>query len=494
MLIPIGHENMSARRWPIITLSLIVINVVVFLCTFQAMEEQAPQAGELKAHILLLAAMHPELTLSPDAQQLIDNFQKRQPSLWKQAKDPNRAVADGWDARMRLAEDPKVWQDEMDSLSSEYFQLKDSSIPEQYGFIPAHPKPTSYLTANFLHGGWLHLIGNMWFLWLAGFVLEDTWGRPLYAVFYFIAGAAALQFYALTNAGSTIPTLGASGAVAALMGAFLMRFPKMKIEMMWLFRFRSYRFNAEAYWLLPLWLLMEIFYGSIFGNTSGVAHWAHVGGFVFGALAALAIRYSGLEHKANAAIEDKITWKSDPEISQATDLIAENQPDAAIDVLKNLLAAKPESLDAWLLLQQTYWNKQDLPAYHETTAKLCAMHLKAREPDQAWQDYEHFLNSGGGNMPAATWFDLCRVLENQKNFERALSEYEKLAAAYPSDRQSLMAQMGAGRICAKQLNRPQDALKFYQAASASAVPHLDWEQTIEAGIREAKAAVAPAHA
>src|SRR5258708_4993327 len=200
MLIPIGHENMSARRWPIITLSLIVINVVVFLCTFQAMEEQAPQAGELKAHILLLAAMHPELTLSPDAQQLIDNFQKRQPSLWKQAKDPNRAVADGWDARMRLAEDPKVWQDEMDSLSSEYFQLKDSSIPEQYGFIPAHPKPTSYLTANFLHGGWLHLIGNMWFLWLAGFVLEDTWGRPLYAVFYFIAGAAALQFYSFANA------------------------------------------------------------------------------------------------------------------------------------------------------------------------------------------------------------------------------------------------------------------------------------------------------
>src|SRR5258708_7524328 len=122
------------------------------------------------------------------------------------------------------------------------------------------------------------------------------------------------------------------------------------------------------------------------------------------------------------------------------------------------------------------------------------MDLKGREPDEGWQDYEHFLNSGGGNMPAATWFDLCRVLENQKNFERALSEYEKLAAAYPSDRQSLMAQMGAGRICAKQLNRPQDALKFYQAASASAVPHLDWEQAIEAGIREAKAAVAPAHA
>jgi len=143
-------------------------------------------------------------------------------------------------------------------------------------------------------------------------------------------------------------------------------------------------------------------------------------------------------------------------------------------------------LDAWLLLQQTYWNKQDLPAYHDATAKLCALHLKAREPEQAWQDYEHFLNSGGSKMPAATWFELCRVAENQKNFDRALNEYEKLAAAYPSDRQSLMAQMGAARICVKQLNRPQEALKFYQAASASTVPHLDWNRPSKPGFARLK--------
>src|SRR5882762_4483891 len=99
MLIPIGHENMSARRWPIVTLSLIAINVIVFLCTFQSMDEQAPKAGELKAHILLLAAMHSELNLSPETQQLVDNFRNRQPSVWKLAQDPNREVADAWDAK-----------------------------------------------------------------------------------------------------------------------------------------------------------------------------------------------------------------------------------------------------------------------------------------------------------------------------------------------------------------------------------------------------------
>ena len=73
----------------------------------------------------------------------------------------------------------------------------------------------------------------------------------------------------------------------------------MKIEMAWLWMFRLRRFQAPAYCLLPLWLLGELFYGSLLGSHSSVAHWAHVGGFLFGAVAALAIQHSGLEHKAN---------------------------------------------------------------------------------------------------------------------------------------------------------------------------------------------------
>ena len=93
-------------------------------------------------------------------------------------------------------------------------------------------------------------------------------------------------------------------------------------------------------------------------------------------------------------------------------------------------------------------------------------------------------------MPAATWLDLCRAAENMQNLDRALSEYQKLAAAYPSEKQSLLAQIGAAKICLKQ-NRQQEALNFYEAAKNSAIPHLDWEQTIEAGIRTAKASLAP---
>jgi membrane associated rhomboid family serine protease len=489
MLIPIRHENMEARRWPVITIGLIVLNTLIFLITHGTMEQQSPELGSAKAHIILLAGMHPELNMPPDARRLVDDFKAENPAEWAQVQSPTRNLIDGWDARIRLVEDPAALQAEMDSLGAKYSELSTSSLQEKYAFVPAHPRATTYLTANFLHGGWLHLIGNMWFLWLAGFVLEDVWGRPLFTVFYLVAGAAALQFHAWTNPGSIVPCVGASGAVAALMGAFLVRFPKMKIEMLWILGlFRTYRFQASAYWLLPLWALTEVFYGSLFGKASGVAHWAHVGGFAFGALGAVALRCSGLETHVNKKVEKELTWACDPEIERANQHMEHGQLDEAVAALKPHLSATPNSMDGWNLLRQIHWRRNDLPEYHAATAKTCELHLKAKNPDGAWQDYEDFLNSGGQKLPAATWLELCRMLEERESYDRALSELEGLIQAYPPERQALMAQMAAARICLKRLNRPEDAVKFYQAAAASPVPHLDLDHAIQAGIKEASAA------
>ena len=133
-----------------------------------------------------------------------------------------------------------------------------------------------------------------------------------------------------------------------------------------------------------------------------------------------------------------------------------------------------------------YWRASNIPAYREATGKLCELHLKANESEAAWQDYEDFLNAGGERIPPDVWLDLCRVPEQQQDFERAVSEYEKLAAAYPSERQSVMAQLAAARICLRRLSRPLDALRLYEGASASAVPHLDLDLDIRSGIRKAK--------
>jgi membrane associated rhomboid family serine protease len=488
MLIPIRHQGMTARRWPIITFCLIALNVICFLFTYPSIEGDAPRLGEVKAHIILIAATHPELTLKPEAQQLVDDFKQRDPAMWAQAQKPNRDLEDGWDAQMRLRDDPEKLQEDLDSLTIRYRQLRESSLTEQYAFIPAHPRPITYVSANFLHGGWLHLIGNMWFLWLAGFVLEDAWGRPVYSVFYLLAGAAALQFHAWTHAGSLVPTLGASGAVAALMGAFLVRFPKMKIEMVWLFGFfRSWRFKAPAFTLLPLWLLMEVFYGALFGNSSSVAHWAHVGGFVFGALAALGVRYSGLEQNANQQIEADLTLVSDPEIQQASDFIDRNQFVPATEILTEYLTTHPDSIDARNLLLHAYRATNQQSARIGIIEELCAIHLKAGELDLAWRAYEEFLSSGGKALSAGLWCDLCRAAEKLQSFDRAVAEYERLAHTYPTDRLSIVAQIAAGRLCLKH-HRPQRALDFFSAADQSPVPHLDWEQSIVTGMKEAKSA------
>jgi membrane associated rhomboid family serine protease len=489
MLIPIKHENMAARRWPVVTLALIAINVAVFLFTMTAMDDEAPHLGEVKSHILILAALHPELKMQAESQRLVEGFKQSHPNQWKQVQNPNRDIIDAYDAKIRMSEDASNLQSEMDSLNAQFVNLSKSSITEQYAFVPAHPQPISYLTANFLHGGWLHLIGNMWFLWLAGFVLEDVWGRWVYSVFYLIAGAAALQFWAWSNPGSITPTLGASGAVAALMGAFLVRFPKMKIEMGWLLFFRLYRFKAAAYWLLPLWLFTEIFYGSLSGSSGGVAHWAHVGGFLFGALAALAIQHSGLEQKANKAIEEQLGWTNDPELEQAGGMMEHGQLAEASALLTNYVAAKPNSLDAWNLMRQIYARQNNTKDYLDATVKTCELHLRAHEIEAAFQDYAEFTNSGGSKMPATAWLDLCKGAEEMHDFERAFGEYQHLAQSYPVERQALTAQLSAARLCLKRLNRPQDALALYQAASASPIPHLDWEQHIQAGIKDAKAAM-----
>jgi membrane associated rhomboid family serine protease len=492
MLIPIKHENMEARRWPVVTITLIVLNVVAFLFTMDTMEKQSPEFGEVKTHILVLAASHPELKLTPAAEALVNNFRKANESEWKMVQNPNHEVIDGWDAKMRLVDEPSALQGEMDSLCEQYATLSTASLTEKYAFVPAHPAPISYLTATFLHGGWLHLIGNMWFLWLAGFVLEDVWGRPLFTIFYLVAGAAALQIHAWMNVGSIVPCLGASGAVAGLMGAFMVRFPKMKIEMGWLmflgFRFRLYKFQAAAIWLLPLWLLTEVFYGMLFGKASGTAHWAHVGGFVFGALVAVGLKYSGLEHQVEKSVEQKIDPNGNLEVDRANDLFQQGKLDEAMSSLSAVLAVRPDSLDALRMQRDIYYRRNQLEPYLDSTMKMCNAYVKQHSTDAALEMYEEYRQGGGGQFPAAAWLTLCRSLEESERYDRALAEYENLIAAYPKATQSIMAQLGSARVCLKRLNRPQDALKFYEAAERSSVPHLDMEHSIQAGIKEARAA------
>jgi len=145
------------------------------------------------------------------------------------------------------------------------------------------------LTAMFMHAGWLHIIGNMVFLWAFGPEIEDAMGRPRYLAFYLLCGvvASAAQIAAMRD--STVPNLGASGAIAGVMGAFLITYPRDRIRTLLLFGF-FYRVTViPAALLIGLWFVTQLF--SQLGSTAdvqtgGVTYLAHVGGFIFGAATA----------------------------------------------------------------------------------------------------------------------------------------------------------------------------------------------------------------
>jgi membrane associated rhomboid family serine protease len=143
-------------------------------------------------------------------------------------------------------------------------------------------------TAMFMHGSWMHIIGNMVFLWAFGPQMEDAMGRGRYVVFYLVGGVVAMLAQVAGSPGSTVPTLGASGAIAAVMGAFIVTYPRDRIKsVLWIFIFVQITMIPAAL-LIGIWFLIQVFNAGAVANvqTGGVAYLAHVGGFLFGAVTA----------------------------------------------------------------------------------------------------------------------------------------------------------------------------------------------------------------
>jgi membrane associated rhomboid family serine protease len=154
------------------------------------------------------------------------------------------------------------------------------------------PQLLTLVTSQFLHGGFLHLAGNMLFLWIFGNNIEEQLGRFKYLIFYLTCGilAGLAQWFFSTQ--SNVPALGASGAIAGVLGAYILRFPKAKILTLVPLGFFFYTLRIPAIFFLGIWFLQQAFYGiaslqvsaNIGTEGGGVAYWAHAGGFVFGAI------------------------------------------------------------------------------------------------------------------------------------------------------------------------------------------------------------------
>jgi membrane associated rhomboid family serine protease len=152
------------------------------------------------------------------------------------------------------------------------------------------------LTSQFLHGGWLHLLGNLLYLWIFGNNVEDRLGRPGFLLFYLIGGVVAGLTQVAIDPGSPIPTIGASGAIAATLGAYLVFFPGARVTSLVFLGFFYQLVRVPAAFVLVLWFVLQLLDGiGSLGPTQGggVAFFAHIGGFVFGAVVAWLITLLG---------------------------------------------------------------------------------------------------------------------------------------------------------------------------------------------------------
>ncbi|MET0501260.1 MAG: rhomboid family intramembrane serine protease [Candidatus Binatia bacterium] len=139
-------------------------------------------------------------------------------------------------------------------------------------------------TSMFMHGSWMHLLGNMWFLWLFGNNVEDSMGRLRFIAFYLLGGLAAAVGQILTNPDSAIPMVGASGAISGVMGGYLLLYPKVRVYALVWIVFLITSVAVPAWVMLGYWFLIQFVSGlaAFGGDMGGVAFWAHVGGFVAG--------------------------------------------------------------------------------------------------------------------------------------------------------------------------------------------------------------------
>ncbi len=164
------------------------------------------------------------------------------------------------------------------------FRLRVESVQE-FDVTPLVPSWATLITSMFLHGGWMHILGNMLFLWVFGDNLEHHFGRAGFIAFYLICGVLASGAHILFNQDSLIPAVGASGAIAGVLGAYLLLFPRRRVRTLFMVGLITVM-EVPAVWMLAIWAAIQIFSGIIsigaIAPGGGVAYWAHVGGFAAG--------------------------------------------------------------------------------------------------------------------------------------------------------------------------------------------------------------------
>jgi membrane associated rhomboid family serine protease len=422
-LLPIGVEGNEVRL-PVVCIGILALCVLAFFGTWVIPDNPAgADPGELRETIKELEE-RPYLEVpSAFGDQSLSVAIRQQ-----MAKERAR-----WLESHPLPA-PEVVEEQQAELNG-HVELLIRSIEHspmrRFGLVPSRGfKQIGFFTHMFLHFGWLHLLGNLLFFYLCGPLLEDTWGRKLFALFYVVGGLVAATAHFVIDRSSHSPMAGASGAIAACMGAFAVRFATRKIAIAYFFLL-GFRF-LRGIWHWPAWVCGLLWFGSEVltaltkeGRSGGVAVMAHVGGFAFGAGIAFAMKAIGLEKQFVATSETSgaLTVSLLSEVEQAHALLAQGDRIGARSLLEAGVKAHPEDVDAAIGLVRLDFEARDNLGAMARLEPLLNRLLRAKGEERAiallWQVWPQLKLS---ELNAALAYALARAAESVGSQGEGLTE------------------------------------------------------------------------
>jgi membrane associated rhomboid family serine protease len=391
MFLPLRVEDATVDRLPVVSIWIAGLCAVAFALTWIVPANPTGVRGEDVRGIVRYYGEHPYLSL-PDAFAR-DYLSERAAEKLSDLHEDPPASLDSLTLEME--------QRHLDSLLAGFEAEANGSALRRFALVPARGVlQPGWLTAMFLHFGWMHILGNLFFFYLVGPLLEDLWGRAFFAGFYLVGGLIAAIAHFGMDPHSAVPMAGASGAIAACMGAFTWRCAARKIRM-------GYWFGwfIRGTFLMPAWLWGGFWFASevlsfALHASGGVAVMAHIGGFLFGFAGAVALEKSGYEARALApAVQAKTVWTQHQGTDAARAALESGDKVAAASAWRQVLEERPldreavvglarleQDLRCALPLLESLAVRGDFAQAWEVVAELGAAFDPDRVPDKlAWQ-------------------------------------------------------------------------------------------------------------
>ena len=367
ILIPLGHEE-SARRLPWVTFAILGLCAVAFLLTGFGASRSQWDVKQSYERAIAYWLEHPYLRLDADIERAMHGTAT--PEMREAFREGLRMTKQEPDRETQTAQ-----QTELDRLCEEAKNDSPEHPFYRWGLVPAHVGPVALITHLFLHAGWLHLLGNLFILYLCAPFIEDVWGRPLFAGFYVLSGIVASLAFVVAHADLTEPLVGASGAIAGVMGAFAVRYARTRLQFFYAVGLMVRgTFWAPAWFMLGLWFAQQVFLSMLAAGATGpgtkVAYLAHAGGFGFGVAVALAMKARRIEERfISRAIEAKagaVLVKNEA-VDAALEAASAGNPGAAWELLTRELREQPGNVDAavalWTLAEELGRQRDAAPAF-----------------------------------------------------------------------------------------------------------------------------------